>query len=1027
MTAPKEIIRLVERFPRECGRYPDLLENEAQLRLQFINDFFEALGWDVKHENPGPRQVLVENLGDDSVTPHKRHTKPDYAFLTSGSVRAKLYAEAKKASIDIENDKDSAFQARRYGWTAKHPLAILTNFKQFAFYDCSIRPHVHDSASTARLNNKVYTFEEYPEKWAEIERIFSRGAVEHGSLDRYAKAGRGKRGTSEVDAAFLDQISRWRINLAKDIDKHNRRLSPDDLSAVVQRTIDRIIFLRMCEDRGSESYEQLQQILDDEYIYSRLLKLYTKADQKYNSGLFYFEHEKDRGEPDTLTPSLKISNKVLQDIIKELYYPCPYAFSVLPVEILGNVYEQFLGEVIRLTPNEVKVDYKPEVKKAGGVYYTPEYIVDYIVENTVRKFCEGKAPKEMGKLCILDPACGSGSFLIGAYTRLLKCYRDWYVEHNPAKFNKKQLRRDAQDEWQLTISEKKRILLHNIYGVDIDPQAVEVTKLSLLLKALEGENAETLEQQTRLFHERALPDLDNNIKCGNSLIGPDYFADMLIPDTEEMKRVNPFDWKREFPEIFLTTKNTKDTKKNNLGFDCVIGNPPYIRIQKMKEWAPREVEIYKEKYAAARSGNYDIYVVFVEKGLSLLREGGRLGFILPHKFFNAQYGEPLRGLVSQGKHLAHVVHFGSNQVFVGATTYTCLLFLNKSGSDQCRVNKVANIQEWRDTGKGVEGSVQAKGITEAEWNFVVGDDARLFNKLSAMPLNLGEVADIFVGLQTSADDVFILDLVEETTHLLKLRSKSLNKEVTLEKGILYPLVSGTDVDRYGTLSERQYILFPYSVEAEQAHLIPIKTISQKWPQTTKYLLDNKVRLETRESGRFRGSDWYRFGRSQNLGIQERVKICVPRLVERLYAAYDADGKHFLDNVDVGGITLKQKHERVGLPYLLGLLNSSLLRWFFPFVSAPFRGGWWSANRQFLSKLPIRVIDFSDKAEKARHDKMVNLVERMLGLHKQVAKAKGERERTVVQRQIDSTDAEIDKLVYELYGLTDKEIAIVEGK
>ena len=218
--------------------------------------------------------------------------------------------------------------------------------------------------------------------------------------------------------------------------------------------------------------------------------------------------------------------------------------------------------------------------------------------------------------------------------------------------------RHRRGEWRLTTGERKRILLDHIYGVDIDPQAVEVTKLSLLLKVLEGESEQTLASSSRLFHERALPDLGRNIKCGNSLIGPDFYdgQQMALLDDEERYRDQRLRLgTAEFPEVVSGGARA--------GFDAVIGNPPYIRIQTLKEWAPLEVEYYKQRYAAAGKGNYDIYVVFVEKGLSLLNERGRLGFILPHKFFNAQYGEPLRRLLAEGRHLAEVVHFGDQQVF----------------------------------------------------------------------------------------------------------------------------------------------------------------------------------------------------------------------------------------------------------------------------------------------------------------------------------------------------------------------------
>lgn len=509
---------------------------------------------------------------------------------------------------------------------------------------------------------------------------------------------------------------------------------------------------------------------------------------------------------------------------------------------------------------------------------------------------------------------------------------------------------------------------------------------------------------------------------GTTKPGRFFDASRFQVSDEEYRRINPFDWSRAFAP---TPTLPRLTGEGADGFDCIIGNPPYVRIQTLKEWAPLEVEMYKEQYAAARAGNYDIYVVFVEKALQLLNERGRLGFILPHKFFNAQYGEPLRELIARGKHLARVVHFGDQQIFTGATTYTCLMFLDKAGSDACEFVKVDDLNAWRAEGKTIEGTIPATSITNAEWNFAVGKDAALFERLRAMPVKLGDVADIFVGLQTSADDVFILDLIEETPRALRLKSKSLDAEWTFEKDLLFPLVSGTDVNRYAVLPERQFILFPYHVKDDSATLMDWETILKNYPKTAAYLLENKKRLEERERGKFKGREWYRFGRNQNIGIQERVKLCVPRLVEKLRAAYDVEGKHFLDNVDVGGITLKPEYQQQGLVYLLGLLNSNLLRWYFPFISAPFRGGWRSANRQFLSQLPIRALNLADAADKAAHDQIVARVTQMLELHTRLRAAQTAHDRDLVQRQIDATDAAIDELVYQLYGVTEEERQVVE--
>jgi hypothetical protein len=488
---------------------------------------------------------------------------PDYSFRIGGT--RKFFLEAKKPALNLKEEQSPAYQLRRYAWSGKLSLSILTSFAEFAVYDCRLAPKESDKAGAGRI--LYLTYQEYVERWDEIASIFSKQAVLQGSFDKFAESRKGKRGTSQVDAAFLDEIESWRESLARNLALRNPKLSVRDLNFAVQKTIDRIIFLRMCEDRGIESYGQLQALLNGENVYKRLHYLYGLADDKYNSGLFHFREEKGRAEvPDQLTLGLKIDDKVLNDIIRRLYYPeSPYEFSVLGADILGNVYEQFLGKVIRLTSgHRAVVEEKPEVKKAGGVYYTPSYIVDYIVKNTVGKLCEAKNPKQIARLRILDPACGSGSFLIGAYTCLLNYHRDWYVKDGPQKHTK-EIYRGPGDQWYLATPEKKRILLNNIYGVDIDSQAVEVTKLSLLLKVLEGENEETINRQLKIWRERALPDLGHNIKCGNSRIGPDFYQNKQISllEDEERYRINAFGWNAEFPEIMKSG-----------GFDAVIGNPP---------------------------------------------------------------------------------------------------------------------------------------------------------------------------------------------------------------------------------------------------------------------------------------------------------------------------------------------------------------------------------------------------------------------------------------------------------------------
>ncbi|MGP1439072.1 MAG: Eco57I restriction-modification methylase domain-containing protein, partial [Treponema sp.] len=554
----KELTKLFEKNKKQ---YISVAYDEANTRTDFIDKFFELLGWDVRNEQ-GYSQQYRDVIREDKVTIGGKVKAPDYAFRIGG-VR-KFFVEAKKPSVNIKDELEPAFQVRRYGYTAKLPLCILTNFEEFAVYDTRIKPSNSDKPSVARIFYCV--FDEYHKHFDFIFNTFSKEAILKGSFDSYIQE--NKKGTSEVDKELLKLIESWRTNIAKNIALRNPLLSIYHLNTAVQKIIDRIIFLRIAEDKGIEEYSTLLKISNQKSsIYNALIKLFDKANAKYNSGLF---------KPHEWLRSLIIDDAVLSSIINGLYYPeCPYEFSILPVEILGNIYEQFLGKTIKFRNvkggHTALIEEKPEVKKAGGVYYTPQYIVRYIVENTIGVKIKGQSPKTIAQLKVLDPACGSGSFLVEAYQVLLDYHLNYYSSNE--KERKQALKNSLIYEtgkvvYKLTIEEKQRILLNNIYGVDIDGQAVEVTKLSLYLKLLENEDSETQGQLFKFSDLTLLPSLDSNIKCGNSLVGSDYYneKDLSLFDDEAMRKINTFDWDKGFPEVFVQG-----------GFDCVIGNPPYVK------------------------------------------------------------------------------------------------------------------------------------------------------------------------------------------------------------------------------------------------------------------------------------------------------------------------------------------------------------------------------------------------------------------------------------------------------------------
>ena len=995
MSPPAELIRLVEQFDRNVDAYRSGKYNEAQVRREFIDPLFErCLGWDI-HNTKGDADQYKQVIHEDSIKIGALTKAPDYCFRIGGT--RKFFLEAKKPSVNIKEDYAPAFQLRRYGWSAKLPLSILTDFDEFAAYDCRVRPQKTDKASTARI--LYIEYREYPNRWKEIYDVFSWDAVRQGSFDKYADLKKGKKGTSEVDDAFLEEIESWRDILARNIALRNQQITQRELNYAVQQTIDRIIFLRICEDRGIETYGHLQGLSNGHNIYPRLVEYFRRADDRYNSGLFHFHKERDRDEtPDTLTPSLNIDDNVIKDILRKLYYPdSPYAFSVLPADILGQVYEQFLGKVIRLTSGRrAVVEDKPEVKKAGGVYYTPSYIVDYIVSKTVGDLLKGKTPAQVSKLRILDPACGSGSFLLGAY----QCLLDWHLQF----YRKSEVKKHQSltylapgNEYRLVTAEKKRILLNNIYGVDIDPQAVEVTKLSLLLKVLEGESDESISRQLKLFHERALPDLSQNIKCGNSLIGPDYYEKQqmtMLIDEEERYRVNAFDWQSEFAEIIKAG-----------GFHVIIGNPPWGA-----ELNSQELDYLKKVHRQIVVRMVDSFMYFVHKSSKLLADNGEFGMIIPSTFLTQADSHLLRKYLLTEFSLRDVINLG-DKVF-GPRVLNTSSIVNFTHRSPLKSHSI-NVDDCRHLSNSEKASQLQilNAVDYSEWSQLVAADSLttfftlnfqavlLFQKLKERHQNFNTIieGEIQRGVSPDYAEAFVVDSGESQT---------------LEKEVLRPLVLGKDVARYKKLASSSFLIY-----------LTRKDDIAKYPNVAARLNRYREKITCREVKEGK-HPWYSLHRPRDPGIFSAPKFIGLTTSRKICVALDSDGNYYAtDSLYLfrlkSDVPIKQQ-------YVLGVLHSACFQFLYQVSCQGEQRVIPQIKAAKLYDLPFPVPNISNKSERHRHDRLVDLVERNLLLHDKT-QARVPRDHERVRRDIDSTDKAIDALVYELYGLTDKEIAIIENE
>ena len=695
---------------------------ETNIRSNFIDVFFKALGWDMESYFDVRREFSQK---DNSAT-----KKVDYAFMSNGKL--KFFVEAKEVSVDLENNKDAIYQAKRYAFSTngKAPIVILTDFQEFRVFNVLKAP-LFDNTDRELLKNHCMRYTDYIDKWDLLWETFSKEAVSNGSLNKLV--GKIDKNTKLMDVEFLEQITSWRETLAKHIALRNKDLTVDEINESVQRILDRLIFIRNLEDREIEEESTLLKLINTkENIYKNIIPLFNKLDDIYN-GLLFKKH---------FSEALIIDDKVIKDLIKNICPPVsPFQFDVIEPEILGRIYEKFLGSKIRLTEgHQVKIEEKIEVRKAGGVYYTPEYIVNYIVENTVGKKIEGLTPKEIEQIKILDPACGSGSFLLGAYSYLLKYHEKFYTEHKNDKKYKDDFYITKEGEFKVKLDKRAEILKNNIFGVDIDKEATEVAIMSLYLKMLD-EGFDKGQKELFFLKGHILPDMSGNVKCGNSLIGSDYFDEKLDFNDEEFKKINPFNWNDGFKEVF-----------KNGGFDVVIGNPPYILIQDVNR-NDNYLNYYREKYSSS-SYKIDTYHIFIEKGINLLKDKGLIGYITPSNYMTNNGLEKLRDFILKNSKIININVINGN-IFIDASVDTCISILQKSNEN---INSKLIFSNWDGSKlEGIQEKIFEQERFEKNENYLFTSTEE--TKLNINCFNLGDNYSVKFGMQLRDRKKYLVDVI----------------------------------------------------------------------------------------------------------------------------------------------------------------------------------------------------------------------------------------------------------------------------
>ena len=985
-----KIRTLVQKYEQGKEVYRTSRFNETQVRNEFLDPLFEILGWDIRNsagKNTNEREVLLEEPLKANAASHTK--KPDYTFRLFGE--RKFFLEAKKPCVHIEREDDPAKQVRRYGFTAGLKISVLSNFEHLYIYDTSYPVEQNDTRVKAIVREYKYT--DYEDAAEELLEYLGKESVYSGHFDEVWSEIEANVNHKSVDELFLQQINNWRLMLGKEILNCNPEIEMEELGDVVQSYINKILFLRVCEDRNIETYQSLLQIADHN-SYQELIAKFKAADSRYNSGLF---EEKLSAE---IIGNVSSS---FWSIICELYFPqSPYSFAVLSSDILGKIYEIFLSQRLAVVDGQLSIVNKPE-NEDRDIVTTPNFIVREILRQTMKDNLAHLTDKQILSLKCADIACGSGAFLLETFQILCDALVDFYTVNDKSKL----IQTDV-NTFKLKFEVKRNVLMSCIYGVDKDFNAVEACKFGLLLKLLEGEDDSTIAS----FHP-VLPNLDDNIFYGNSLL-----ESSDVPGNQ-VEEINPFDF-------------------GERKFHYIIGNPPYMKTEDIKVFTPKEHKLYPKRYKSAYK-QYDKYFLFVERAFKLLKEDGAMGYIVPSKFMKVGAGKELRNYISSNKSIKAITSFGAHQVFSDKSTYSCIIILQNKENDSFTYSEVDSLAKWkvRDLTSFSENKRNISRLGEETWVLCSDRLQSILNHISTQSLPLGEIVGddyIFNGIQTSANKEYIFQPESEDRQYYYFKY---NKQLyQIEKKVTKPYfktVSGVDsLNTYRTFKPNARVIFPYKRRTDgKLDVIQLSTIQRKFPYFYNYLRVIKSELDRPDRdikpAPTTANEWHRFGRHQSLEACEIAeKIIVGVLAQENKYAVDTNGT-LVSSGGTAGYCLVSipADSQYSIYYIQAILGSIQGEWLASLYGEIFRGGFIARGTKVLKQIPVRTIDFNNLADVTAHKEIVERQKSLISLGDRIAaNGNNARKATPLKRQFELLKEEQQQAINNLYGMTEEEVSLI---
>jgi len=998
----KELIKEYKKFKRD-GRLD--LSSEETIRT-WINELLAIFGWDVKDTS----QILQEKILSKEEKKklqeiNSTSTRPDYTFKVGN--QKLTFLDAKSLRVNLKKDKKSAFQIKSYGWSISAPCAFITNFEKFVIYDCTYTPTEIQSADYGRV---YLTIDEYIEYFDILEQHLLRKNILNGGLQKlYSK--NLKKSAKTIDTLFAEELSTFRLLLANDILENNRVLIDNDLeklSYLTQVIINRVLFIRICEARRIEREGLLQEFYN--------LGFWTQfKNSSYND--FYEHYDGPLFERIHLFEEMEVSDEVFKSLLDLLYYPSPYRFDVIPTKLLSDIYEIFLSKKLSIYNNRVGEELKLEYIKSNGAVSTPQYLVQDLLKRTIvaEKFID-KGMDEIFNTKILDFACGSGIFLIEIFeyleNQLINCYK-----RNPnSKY--RELFFIQEQDIALTIEGKRYIISNCIYGIDIDPEAYEVAKMSLSLKVIDNLDFFENYQELGIFGKKILKSVGENIKCGNTLIGLDIMDKYphILEDEKQLFRTNPFDWKslEGFKEIFQIKG----------GFDFIVGNPPYVEVKNYNEVYPLMHRYIKEQYKTTKNGKIDLSIAFIERGISLLNPQGKMGLIVQSRWFKTTYAKKIRQYITSNSLLSQVIDFKANNIFKNRITYIASLILSKEPKSKIIFKKISqSIEELPSTLRELPpyeldnrdfDTIPSEAFNQNPWNF---EDSQLLTiraKLLDKFGNFGAFATVRVGIQVLWDRAYHIKIKSINQNGTLTGDTGLQKNVTLEIDACRPLILNRRFYPFCKDETDTYVIFPYKIENGKSTPILFDEFSKIYPLTSAYLNSCKERIRSSVETS-PDKEWHLFTRANN---HQRIepKVMIPMTANDTFANVTFNPLNYCDNANMFFIDIEDK-SKINLYAIAGLINSTIFSVMARSIALAQQNGYFKFNKQFIEPIPFPKEAFKNNLSLVSQ---IAEISQTIQQNQEQYRSSTPRQKNILKKVLNNLWNRLDETIFNLYELNQEE-------